>query len=320
MSPPIAVGLMYNPEVPRVLDRAPEAVDLLSITPDVLQVDRVHRGRARSASGQRFDDIELLVNVVEMLALDWPMVGHGVGLSIGSPRRLDRAYLRRVRDWVDRLGMLWYSEHLSFFRLANGSTAAHEAGLACPLPLDISVLKAVARRADAVQAILGVPFLLENSVSYVQPVEDDLDEIEFLNGLCARSQASLLLDLHNLHVNAQNHGFDAAVAVESLNAAAVTEIHVAGGETLLGMYTDAHSGAVPEAVWLLLRRLLPRLTRLRAITFEYHESVATRLGVDGVLAQLERAREELQRAGHRSARPFKPRGAVAARSGAAFVA
>jgi uncharacterized protein (UPF0276 family) len=294
-APRVSVGLLHNPHVPRVLARAPYAVDHLSIVPDVLQVDRGPR-RNRPAPG-RFLDVEAVAEPVLGLARDWPMVGHGVGLSIGSPRPLDRAYLRRMRGWVERLGLHWYSEHLSFFRLRRGATAAHEAGLACPLPYDRPVLAAIARRAAAVQAALGVPFLLENGVSYVAPVDDDLDEPGFLNGLVQRAPVGLLLDLHNLHVNATNLGLDAAAMVDAIDGAAVREIHVAGGDTLLGYYTDAHSGAVPEPVWQLLRRLLPRLPALAAITFEYHESVGDRLGVDGVLAQLDRARDELARAG-----------------------
>src|SRR5262249_54109713 len=159
----------------------------LSITPDVLQVDRTRQGRSRRRAAARFADVEVLVDTVAALAREWPMVGHGVGLSIGSPKPLDAGYLRRMRSWVERLNLLWYSEHLSFFRLPRGSTAAHEAGLACPLPFDVAILDAVSRRARIVQEALGVPFLLENSVSYVQPVDDDLTEVEFLNGLCGRA-------------------------------------------------------------------------------------------------------------------------------------
>jgi len=297
----VAVGLLYNDHVRRVLDRAPTAVDHLSIVPDVLQVDHVRHGR-RSARG-RFADVEIVADVVLELARDFPMVGHGVGLSIGSPRALDRGYVNRMRSWVERLRLLWYSEHLSFFRLRRGSTAAHDAGLACPLPCDRAVQVAVARRAAAVQAALGVPFLLENGVSYVAPVDDDMCEPEFLNGLCAGANTGLLLDLHNLYVNSRNLGVDAAAALEALDAATVREIHIAGGDDLLGYYTDAHSGSTPEPVWALLRRVLPRLEQLQAITFEYHQSVGERIGVEGVLEQLARAREELAGAGIGSGAP-----------------
>lgn len=295
--PSIAVGLLYNPEVPRVLEAAPEAVHLLSIVPDVLQIDRRRHVGRRGASAQRFADVEIIADIVLSLARHWPFVAHGVGLSIGSPGPLDHGYLRRMREWVERLHLLWYSEHLSFFRLPTASTAAHEVGLACPLPLDHGVLEAIARRSRAVAAAIGVPFLLENGVSYVRPVDDDYGEPEFLNRLCAASGTSLLLDLHNLYVNARNLGVSAEAALDALDLSAVLELHVAGGDMFLDMYTDAHSGAVPEPVWRLLRYALPRLTSLRAITFEYHESVAERLGVRGVLEQLARIREESERAG-----------------------
>ena len=294
---PIAVGLLYNPHVPFVLDKAPDAVDYLSIVPDVLQVDLARRG---NVGRNRFDSVEVLLDTVGALARHWPMIGHGVGLSIGSPRPLDRGYLNRMRWWVERLQLRWYSEHLSFFRLARGSTAVHEAGLACPLPYDEPVLKAIVRRSRDVAAAIGVPFLLENGVSYVKPVDDDLTEAAFLNALCTSEPVSLLLDLHNCHVNARNQIIDAGAFLDEIDPAHITELHVAGGDSLLNYYTDAHSGAVPEAVWESLRVVLPRAVRLRAITFEYHESAGSRLGVDGVLAQLNRAREEVARAGRES--------------------
>ncbi len=299
----ISVGLLYNPHVPYVLERAPDRVDHLSVVPDILQVDRRRRGGG--SSRPRFVDVELVTRIVDAAATEWPMVGHGVGLSIGSPGPIDSGYLGRMRSWVERLGLLWYSEHLSFFRLPRGSTAAHEAGLACPLPCDRDIMNAIARRAAAVQSALGVPFLLENSVSYVQPVDDDLSEAAFLNGVCTQAKTATLLDLHNLYVNARNLGVDGAATCDALVASSIREIHVAGGDMLLEYYTDAHSGAVPEEVWQLLRHVLPRLKNLRAITFEYHESVGPRLSVDGVLGQLERAREEVARVGRATGRHRK---------------
>jgi uncharacterized protein len=302
---PLGVGLLFNPALPEILERRPDAVDFLSVAPDVLQIDQ---GRGRrvlpAAFGRgRFADVEALTDVVEALARAWPVVAHGVGLSIGSPGPLDAAYLRRMCAWTERLRLRWFGEHLSFFRLPRGATAAHEAGLAAPLPLDFPVLRAVARKAARVRAALGVPFLLENGVAYVRPVDDDLEEWEFLNRLAAHRSAGVLLDLHNLYVNARNHGFDADEYLDRLDMRNVVEIHLAGGDELGGMYTDAHSGAVPEAVWSLLDRALPRATRLRGVTFEFHESCLPRLGVDGVVEQLTRAREHLARAEHPAARP-----------------
>jgi len=295
MTPPLGVGLLFNPAVPDVLERRPEAIDFVGVVPDILQIDQGPRRDPASVLGrERFVEIEALVDIVDEVARSWPLVAHGVGLSIGSPGKLDRAYVARMRWWVERLGLVWFSEHLSFFRLPRNSTSAHEAGLAAPLPLDRAVLKAVARKAATVQRRLGVPFLLENGVTYVRPHDYELEEPAFLGELARQSGAGLLLDLHNVYVNARNLGFDAMGFVEELDTSRVIEVHLAGGDMLAGMYTDAHSGAVPEAVWELLDRLLARAPALRAVTFEFHESCLPRLGVDGVVEQLARAREALR--------------------------
>jgi hypothetical protein len=292
----LGAGVLFNPSVPDVLTHRPEAIDYVSIVPDILQIDQ-GRGRARSPvlGPERFVAIEQLVDVVDEVATQWPIVAHGVGLSIGSPGRVDAAYLARMRWWVERYRLVWFSEHLSFFRVPRNSTAAHEAGLAAPLPLDRDVLRSVARKAAAVQAALGVPFLLENGVTYVRPVDYELEEPAFLGDLARLGGCGLLLDLHNVYVNAWNLGFDAARFVDEMDVSRVVEVHVAGGDLLHGMYTDAHSGAVPEAVWALLDRLLARAPSVRAVTFEFHESCLPKLGLGGVTEQLMRAREALGR-------------------------
>lgn len=292
----LGAGVLFNPSVPEVLTHRPEAIDYVSIVPDILQIDQ-GRGRVRSPvlGPERFVAIEQLVDIVDEVATQWPIVAHGVGLSIGSPGRVDAAYLARMRWWVERYRLVWFSEHLSFFRLPRNSTAAHEAGLAAPLPLDRDVLRAVARKAAAVQAALGVPFLLENGVTYVRPVNYEIEEPAFLGELARAGGCGLLLDLHNVYVNAWNLGFDAARFVDEIDASRVVEVHVAGGDVLHGMYTDAHSGAVPEAVWGLLDRLLARADSVRAVTFEFHESCLPKLGLGGVTEQLMRAREALAR-------------------------
>jgi hypothetical protein len=284
----VAVGLMFNPCVPEILEYRPEAADYLSVIPDTLQVDN---GRRRGHGRDRFLTIEVMLDVIEALSRAWPIVAHGVGLSIGSPGPLDSRYVERMRWWVERLRPAWFSEHLSFFRLPRNSTSIHDAGLAVPLPFERGVLRSIARKARQLQTLLGVPFLLENGVSYLPCDDYELDEPTFLGGLAEMSGTGLLLDLHNLFVQAQNFDLDAFAFIERLPAERILEVHVAGGDELAGMYTDAHSGVVPAQVWALLAHLLPRASALRGVTFEFHESYYPRLGKQGILEQLARARE-----------------------------
>ena len=119
------------------------------------------------------------------------------------------------------------------------------------------------------QQRLGVPFLLENNVSYVSIPEQGMGEPEFLNRLCARTSCGLLLDLHNLYTNAVNHRFSAHAFLDELDLSRVLEVHIAGGQPMMGFHTDSHTGPVHEGVWPLLTATAGRATQLQAVTFEF---------------------------------------------------
>jgi hypothetical protein len=120
--------------------------------------------------------------------------------------------------------------------------------------------------------------------------EQDMTEQEFLNGLTRLTNCGLLLDVHNVYVNARNHGFDAAAFIEQLDLSRVVEVHIAGGSELAGMYTDSHAGPCPEPVWDLLEQVASSASNLCAITFEFHESYYPLLEISGIRAELRRAR------------------------------
>ena len=111
-------------------------------------------------------------------------------------------------------------------------------------------------------------------------------EPEFLN----RLDSALLLDLHNVHTNALNHGFDPIGFVDALDLSKVLEIHIAGGNEIGGVYTDSHAGPCPDGVWELLDYVTARSPNLLGITFEFHESYYPALEESGIEAQLAQAR------------------------------
>jgi len=230
-----------------------------------------------------------------MATLDWlavrrPLVLHATGLSLGSAEVDDPEYLDHLADWSRRHAAWWLSDHLSFSQVRSAGGRVHHAALALPVAHDAESLEVVAARVQAARQRLGVPFLVENSASYVDLAEPEMTEAGFLNALLARTGCGLLLDLHNLHVNTRNHGQDPAAFLEELDLGAVLEIHIAGGSELGGMYTDSHSGACPAAVWELLEDIAPRAPRLRGIAFELHEAYFGALGPEGLAAELEHAR------------------------------
>lgn len=283
---PLGVGLLYVASLPAFLREHVEAIDYLAIVPDRFW------GDGGPGAGQRYPVMERQVEVIDWVAARKPIVGHSVGLSIGSAGLFDEAHVEQIARWQDRYRFPWHSDHLSFNRLPGVDAHSELAGLAIPVPYDREVLEMIAERVERVRDAVPAPFLLENNVYYVDLPDQEMTEPEFLNALSARSGCGLLMDLHNVHVNAVNHGFDAHAFLGAVDLTRVVEVHVAGGTEAGGMYTDSHAAPVPDPVWALLDEVVARAPNLAGITFEFEESSLSLLGgEDGILRQLERARE-----------------------------
>lgn len=281
------VGVLFNPSLDGFLE-APEALDYLEIIPDRGWIDR---GRG---SPSRFALLPHAEASRARVAGPLPTPLHGIGLSICSADFFDQEYAEQLICSQRRLSSPWVSEHLSFSRLSTD----HEVNtaVAVAVPYDRAMLDVLVPRVQFFTRRLACPFLLENSVSYLTYPDEDMSEPEFLNELCARTGCGLLLDLHNLHCNAVNHGFEPRTYLSALEMENVVEIHVAGGVPMMGFHTDSHTGPVLEPVWQFLDDVWPRAPRLRGVTFEFHESSFRLLGRDGVLAQVSRARQAITRA------------------------
>jgi uncharacterized protein (UPF0276 family) len=287
----VGVGVLYNGALDSVLAQHASATDFVSVIPERFWNDL---GRA---SRPRFVPLPDEVASLDSLAERFPLVAHGIGLSIASASTFDLDHVAELAAWHRRYGFCWISEHLAAVRVQTETTADHHAGLVLPLPWDEDVLDLISERVMRAQDILGMQLLLENAVVHTPVPDSDMSEAEFLRALCRRTGCGLLLDLHNLHVNAVNLGFSPDAFLDALDLAAVREIHVAGGNELYGVYLDSHAGPCPEEVWRLLDSVVPRCLGLRGITFEFHESYYPRLGDAGILAQLGRARNAA-RGGH----------------------
>jgi len=276
---------LYNQALPDFLRSDLDLLDYIEVIPDMFWTDQ--------GPGQipRYVELESWVEILDWLAQRRPVVGHNIGLSIGSAGRFDAAYVEQIARWHQRYRCPWHSDHLSFVTVSGANGHDHNAGLAVPVSYDEDVLDLIAERVQYVQRIIPTMFLLENNVYYVEIPEQDMGEPQFLNRLTAKTGCGLLLDVHNLYANARNHSFDPSVFLDELDLTRVVEVHVAGGNELAGMYTDSHAGPCPEPVWQLLDQVVARATNLCGITFEFHDSYYPLLKEDGIRAQLRRARD-----------------------------
>jgi len=188
----------------------------------------------------------------------YPLSLHGVGLSIGAERPLDREHLKRLRSLVDRYNPQSFSEHLAW--------STHEGIFLndlLPLPYTEATLARVADHVDETQQAVGRGMLLENPSTYLLFEESTVPEIDFLERIAARTGCGLLLDVNNVMVSAVNHRLEPFAYVDRFPVELVGEIHLAGyDETVDGagerLLIDAHGTPVLDDVIELYRHTLSR--------------------------------------------------------------
>lgn len=222
---------------------------------------------------------------VDELAQTFPIVLHGLGLSIGTAGPLDLAYVDCIRRLARRLDARAYSEHLSFTR-AGGM----ETGALLPIPRTRAALTVVSENVVRVQDRLGKQLLLENVAAYFDYADAEMSEPEFVSALVARTGCGLLLDVHNVYVNATNFGFDPYAYLRELPAGAVRQMHIAGGEDVGGIYVDSHATPVCDTVWTLCAVALERQSP-DCIVLEWDQNLPTFDVILGELAIARRLRD-----------------------------
>jgi hypothetical protein len=176
----------------------------------------------------------------------FPVVLHGVSLSIGSTQPLDRAYLEQVKALATRVEPEWVSDHLCWTGIAGRNM--HDL---LPLPYTEEALANVVERVRTVQDILGRRILLENVSSYVSYRDSQVTEWQFLREIAERADCLILLDVNNIYVSSVNHGFDPLAYLAAIPTDRVRQFHLAGHSDLGGHLIDTHDHPIVEPVWNL---------------------------------------------------------------------
>jgi uncharacterized protein (UPF0276 family) len=181
----------------------------------------------------------------------YPLSLHGVGLSIGADRSLDRQHLSRLKQLIDRYAPGLFSEHLAW---STHDTAFLNDLL--PVPYTAEALVRVTEHIDEVQETLGCQMLLENPSTYLAFAESTFSEIDFIAEVVRRTGCGLLLDVNNVHIASTNQEWDSFHYIDSYPLGHVQEIHLAGytkevDEKNRPLLIDTHSQPVDELVWSL---------------------------------------------------------------------
>jgi uncharacterized protein (UPF0276 family) len=184
------------------------------------------------------------LHYLERIRRRFPLVMHGVSLSIGSTDPIDLDYLAQVRALAKRIEPHWISDHLCWTGIEGRNL--HDL---LPLPYTEEALASVVARVGQVQDALGRQILLENVSSYLTYRASDMSEWEFLREVAERADCAILLDINNIYVSSVNHGFDPLTYLQAMPRERVRQFHLAGHSDLGGHLIDTHDHPIVEPVW-----------------------------------------------------------------------
>ena len=184
------------------------------------------------------------LHFLERIRERFPLVMHGVSLSIGSTDAVDFNYLSEVRSLAARIEPNWISDHLCWTGV--GGRNLHDL---LPLPYTEEALRTVAARVGQVQDALGRQILLENVSSYLTFHASEMSEWEFLREVALRADCAILLDINNIYVSSVNHGFNPLTYLQAIPRDRVRQFHLAGHSDLGGHLIDTHDHPIAAPVW-----------------------------------------------------------------------
>jgi len=262
--PYLGSGLGYREELKDTIFAARDAIDFLEIVTEQFLDDS--RG---------LDEVRRICDV-------YPVIPHGLGLSIGSASGVRPQYLSKIKRISDVTNAPYYSEHLCMT-----SAPGLEIGHLSPLAMTEDVLARAIDNVRVVQETLEKPLVLEN-VTYLFSIPgEEMTQPEFFARLVEATGCGVLLDITNVFINAKNHGFDPLGFLSSLPLQSVVQVHLAGGHWSRGVLVDSHSAPVQEDSWQLFDELVAR-TAVRASIIEHDTDFPDDVG--RLIDQVARAR------------------------------
>jgi uncharacterized protein len=267
--PVLGVGLSFRKELKQGILAEPSRVDFLELIADQYVDKPLFREREAQQLAQKF-----------------PLVVHGVDLSIGTDCPPDSEYLAKTRRFADLIGAQWVSDHLSFTRVPGSRL-----GQLTPIPFNQEMASLVIEHLKRVQGEFDQPFLIENISYYFVVPPSTMSEAEFLTAVVQKSGCFLLLDLTNLLNNSINHNYDPFEFLDRIPLDRVVQIHLAGSTFTSKLWVDSHSRPVPPDVFELLKYAAPRMSQLKGVNIERDQDFPP---IEELFAELDRTREILK--------------------------
>lgn len=237
--------------------RMPFAAELFASAPAALRWLEIHPENYLARGGA-------YASLLERARSRYPLLTHGLTMGFGNLAPFDRAYLGQLRAFLGDLDAPWHSDHLCFTQVDD--VFLHDL---LPLPMNEEAIGVAVQRIAEAQDALGLPIAIEPISFYARAPGSVLDEAAFVREVVERADARLLLDVNNVYVNAQNHGFDARAYIDRLPLARVVQLHVAGHHVRPdGLIIDTHAAPICEPVYELLDYALRKLARPLPVLLE----------------------------------------------------
>lgn len=235
----VGLGLRWE-FLDELLHRCPPSIDFLEVSPENYMRRGGYYPAALAYARERY-----------------PIVTHGLTMSLGGTDPLDEAYLAELAAFVRDVGSPWHSDHLCV-----GAATGRMLHELLPIAFKERSIARIADRIKRAQDALGVPMAVENVSYYLHPGAADMTEPEFVARVCDAADCGLMLDVNNAYVNSKNHGFDVDEWMRTAPLERVVQMHVAGhehfeeeGEKLI---IDTHGADVSDPVLALLERVLAK--------------------------------------------------------------
>lgn len=200
------------------------------------------------------------LSILDQIAQRYPLVMHGVSLSLGSAEPLDFDYLTQLKKLAQRIKPKWISDHVCWTGVNK-----HNSHDLLPLPYHEESLKTMVDKIKQVQDFFEQQILIENPSSYMEFTTSTMTEWEFINNVANQSDCKLLLDINNIYVSSYNHHFDPLEYIQAISQERVAQFHLAGHSYKKKFLLDTHDHPIKKTVFKLYQEALKRFGKISTL-------------------------------------------------------
>ena len=247
--PKLGIGIGFREQFRADLFLYQTEVDFLEITAD----------HYFDASARKQEELKLLKQ-------HFPLIPHGLNLSLGSAEGIDENYLEKFAQLVDVVKPAWFSDHICFTR-----SGGKEIGHLAPVPYTNEAVKVFIKNISRVKARINTPLILENITYTNRFPSSEMSEAEFITRILEETGCGLLLDITNLYINSKNFGFDWREFLNELPMERIVQLHFVGAHEHNNRLIDAHANKTNAEIWEVFREVCSR-TNVRGVILERDEN------------------------------------------------